>query len=482
LLVPSKSLSPFIAGALMMAVAVVLVSDFTWAITFVLVFETFFPLFQNRSPAIAIVPVGIALLAVLMASAAWNRFTTGLRGGFSWTAVDYAVGVFVVACLIGAFVSGNTAVALGGIRDQLKYFLVYLAVRCAGPALSRTNADRIGQVILCLLLLIAAVGVLQFFVEYSFLAEFARLPARFAQQYMGLGRYSLDGGAHFIPRPRRVYSLLASPLYTGYASMGGVLFAAVLYQYRVIPRWAAAIFFEICAVCLFLTYTRSAMVGLFVGLLVFATLFFRRSQGSRADKVRFVSSLGAGLVMLAVFLAIVDPALVKYPLTVFNRNASITNGHYEFLRKDVEHMIAHPLGSGTGSSSMAIRSLDPRLIKIWTESWYFYVGAELGLSGLAVYLVICGLALSLLFRAARFDTDGGLNTWRAIGTALWFTGLLGAGIAGVPFFSWMLSAAVWASIALVVNESTVVAHSRDRKQFVSETIERGGTPPVSLRL
>ena len=448
---------PSIALALAaVPLAVLLVSEFSRAIMFVIAFETFFPLFENRSAALASLPIGIALLALLMLSAAAARFAhSGRHVAQRWTAVDYAIGAFIALSLLDALAGSNYGIAMGGVRDELKFFLVYLAVRWAGPSLSAAATDRIVKVVVALLFIIAVVGALQYFVAYSLLANFAKVDYTFALQYMGLGQYSPDGGLHVVVQPRRSYSLLMSPLFTGYASMGGALFALALFLARAVRRRIAVFWFAICTICTFLTYARTALAGIVAGTVVLLGMLLVSNRITRSAKARLMGSLLVGLLVAGAVVYAAKPSLLQYPLSVFSGDTAATNGHYQFLRDDVAYLVAHPLGAGIGSASHVFFGSTAQPLTVWTESWYFYVAAELGIPGLAAYLIVCGLVLRAVLRAARLDGERGAADWRTLGTALWFVGLLVAQIAGVPFFSWMLSAAVWALVALVVNKSTI---------------------------
>lgn len=446
---------PPLALALIAAPALpFLVSDVGLVVIFVLIAETFFPVFQYKSAAITSFPTGIVLLALLLISAACARFMP-LRPhpAFRWTMVDYAVVAFVVLCMLSVVASANLSIATGGARDELKFYIVYLAVRWAGPSISAARSEMIARAIVGLLVLIAAVGTLQYFVAYGWLAAYSNVNPSFGAQYMGLGSFSPDGGLHFAVQHRRVYSLLISPLFTAYATTGGALFTVVLYVYRVVPRWAAMLGFGLCVFCTFFTYTRSALVGMAVGLLILAGMFLASDRIAAGTKARLLVSMAASLLVLGAVIYAVKPDVLAYPLSAFTGDSMVTNGHYQNLQQDVTFLLANPFGAGIGRSSLFFFSSQPGQLAVWTENWYFYVAAELGVAGLILYLVICASVLYRLTKAVRQDRARGSGEWISLGTLLWFSAMLVSETAGVPFFSWLVSAALWALVALAINRT-----------------------------
>ncbi len=144
-----------------------------------------------------------------------------------------------------------------------------------------------------------------------------------------------------------------------------------------LPLMIAAFF------ALLITYSRGALIGVGVALLV---LILTKYELHKHFKAKYFAFGGIGIIILG---------LISYFIlgdTLFRPES--TSEHLSAWMLGVNEMIAHPLGLGLGSAGPAsYRTALP----IIPESWYLQVGVELGPIGLALFIaILTTMAKSLL--------------------------------------------------------------------------------------
>lgn len=150
-----------------------------------------------------------------------------------------------------------------------------------------------------------------------------------------------------------------------------------------LKRGIPALFIFLAFYALIQTYSRGALIGVMVAMLILFT--YQCSFWKRIKKKHVLFGLiGVFAVAMTLMLTIGDTLI----------RPESTSGHIAAWMIGLRKMFAHPLGLGLGSAGPAsYRFANP----IIPESWYLQVGVELGVVGLALFFgVLVTLAKKLI--------------------------------------------------------------------------------------
>jgi O-antigen ligase len=164
--------------------------------------------------------------------------------------------------------------------------------------------------------------------------------------------------------------------------LGGVLMLAAAVQISqlfaprpVLPRWLLAALAAVTVLAMLLSHSRGSWVGLAVGLLVLATLRYRRLWLALLPAAALVALLPAGR------------ALYQRVLSGFGGQDKAAGMRLDEYRNALEIVQQHPLfGIGFGAAP----SID---LAPGVSSLYLTVAETIGLPGLALYLAALGILL-----------------------------------------------------------------------------------------
>lgn len=180
-----------------------------------------------------------------------------------------------------------------------------------------------------------------------------------------------------------------------YLALVMLMAATVLvYEQRIRVQLGAILTLAILWACLVFTLSRSSLVALAVGLAVLASLRWR------LPRALYVSVISV-VVAAAVALAITHPS----QLGLNNGNVA-TSGRASLIKGGIHIFEQQPLyGYGSGSFATEYKKAYPIAAKIVDESHNIpiTVASEMGVIGLAFYVVLVLSALLTLFRGARGD-------------------------------------------------------------------------------
>lgn len=148
------------------------------------------------------------------------------------------------------------------------------------------------------------------------------------------------------------------------------------------------IFFAICIVVLFGTYSRSAEVGLVLSWLALFTIYQKK----------WLNKHNVGLLIIIGIILLLGAAAVhrqNYLLqNVFfhssNSSKSATSSNAQrsqALKTAASDVIHHPLGGGIGSAGPASRRNSMGPVKI-SENTYLQIGQEAGIAGMLLFVAI----------------------------------------------------------------------------------------------
>lgn len=205
------------------------------------------------------------------------------------------------------------------------------------------------------------------------------------------------------------------------------------------------------SVALLLSYSRSAWLGLVVGVLVVAILLRRRLFVfvSAVDR-RFAGHrrVGVGILAAAALLGLlaVSTRAVAFLLATFRGAEPSAAGRSESLVNGLAVLLHSPLGLGIGSAGPKAVGLDPTAIL--TENWYLVYGIQLGWAGLAALALLAAVTVTLLARrvraASRVDGPIPYGPRLAAGALAALVGALVGGLVIPSFLDLPGSMTIWA--------------------------------------
>lgn len=166
-------------------------------------------------------------------------------------------------------------------------------------------------------------------------------------------------------------------------------------------KWLA-IFLAATSVVLFYSYSRSAWIGLVVALAVFAWLQLATRRGRQ---IMVLSLLLAGLVTVGLTWQLQNNDTLQNTLFHSDENStsqqSSNQARSNALTTAAQEVVRQPLGQGPGSAGPASfrNEVSPPRI---AENYYLQIGQEVGIVGLAVFLLILVLVARNLLQRRRY--------------------------------------------------------------------------------
>jgi len=330
------------------------------------------------------------------------------RDKLFWCIVAYA-GLHVL--LVGVF-RLNAEATLAGLAIDLRYVLFFGLVYVALRAISQYRQMFI-TISVVGAFLVVGFATLQLFLPRDILA------------YIG---YSQDTIAPYLTVDKnndfiRVNSTLRGPNPLGaYAGIVLATITAALVRTRAWLntkyRWLIVILGACSLVALWISYSRSAWIGVAVaiGLVLAATVARKLPRWSWIVACGVLGALVGGLLIAR------DTSFVSNVL--FHENpeggssVSSNDEHAESLAFGLERLRQQPLGAGVGSTGSASLYTDRPVI---IENQYLFIAHEAGWIGLGLFLVIFGLIMWRLWQQRRVWLSLGVF---ASGVSLAIIGLL----------------------------------------------------------
>lgn len=157
--------------------------------------------------------------------------------------------------------------------------------------------------------------------------------------------------------------------------------------------------------CLLLTFSRSALLGLAVSALVLLTLLGRQKITLPKQTLRraiLVGVMGGILLVGGLFVAR-DSYFVQN--VIFHADESTVQEdpnqlRLRFYKESLDTIAESPSGLGPGTAGLASIKNNVQGTKL-NENYYFQIATEVGVVGLGLFLAIVGLVGWQLYRAAR---------------------------------------------------------------------------------
>jgi len=217
--------------------------------------------------------------------------------------------------------------------------------------------------------------------------------------YFGFGKFSfgvLNQSASFIGGPNQLGSYLLSAvfivLYCSNVVRTGIKETSYLTR-RILP-WLVLI---ILIAGIFLSFSRSAWVGGIVGLLAYIVFYIKNL------KLKFSLTGTLLILLLALFIAYKNiPAVrdIMIHSSADDNGTSSQDSHNEALGQSLKELKGRNateliFGSGVGMAGPAAIKYSDGIV---SESWYIQLLLEMGLIGLALWLVFVGGLLANIYK------------------------------------------------------------------------------------
>lgn len=279
------------------------------------------------------------------------------------------------------------------------------------------SESRLAAFFLAGMLIHSAVGIVQMMLQHfvGLGPRFGELPVRPQDTWVSV---VFAGAARLL----RAYGLSGHP-----NVLGGHLFIGMILTYGLLvvwPRvWRALIVlaWAIGWTLLLLTFSRSAWLALIVGTLVSALLLLRGKLIERRTIIPALTLATVGVLLAITFVALFYPFLInRVQITAQPFESFSINERAEMLDVTRQLIALNPLtGVGAANFSIASQSVTGGYALDWVHNVPLLITVELGLPGLAMFVLTIGAMLAVARRR-----------WRTRSISLW-QALVGAGLVGL---------------------------------------------------
>jgi hypothetical protein len=280
--------------------------------------------------------------------------------------------------------------------------------------------------------LLALYGVIQYFWDYQRLLPLldASLKDGFANEGM-----------------RRVYSYSLNVFEPAFTALVGLL-TILSRTVRIKPVMALGVSATLVT-CLLLTYTRSAYIGLFAGVIVLSIL--DRAIRRYAYIAAFVAPLLICISLLMVGQARKSSGLAARVQSIASHRDASSQGHIASMRRAIRDVASSPLGIGLGKSGAAQARFVDAGRAYYIEDWVLNVADEAGIFAAFSYV---GLTFVILWTLIRRRHDA-VNPWLVRGAVSIFVSLT---VVSIMIQVWTCEATLvyaWAIVGLALASSSL---------------------------
>ncbi len=252
--------------------------------------------------------------------------------------------------------------------------------------------------------LVASLGVFQYLI----------LPDN-ALSHLGYSKVNGTPPAFFIddkPNLERAMSTLKDPNSLGaYMIIIIVLGFAILVKARDKLRQKYIALVAVSSVCLWLSFSRGAVLGLILTMVCLFALEPSSVQYIKKHKRKFALSLVAlfSVVSAGLFMAR-DTYLVSNIVFHADEQTVLEDPNelrLRFWRESVEDIAANPLGSGPGTAGLAsIRNQSQGTVL--NENYYLQIAQEVGIIGIGLFIAIIAFIIGRLWRLRDLPVARGI--------------------------------------------------------------------------
>ena len=399
------------------------------------------PFGSLRQVRVGVMNVGVTEALVALVLAAWLMHLVAQREFMvKWPPLTLPLVLLLV-------VLGLSALGSVSLQHSIKELVKWIEVLALYVMVANTMTGRWKKALVATLLGTGALAALHGI--YQFLFQVG------PEEFVLFGRFMRAFGTFEQPNPYAGYLGLTLPL-----AIGLILAVVVPMGRRVSSRWLvwAGGTGLLMAVALAMSWSRGAWLGVVAGIGVMLVAVAARS--GRAAMLGVVLAVLLGYLILAGGLSLLPPSIVQrfsdfmpYLGVADVRGVEVTDANFAVLERMAHWQSAiamwtdHPwLGVGVGNYEVAYARY---ALPLWSSplghahNYYLNVGAETGIVGLIVYLVVWGVALLQSWKVTRRATNWG---W---GAALGVLGVL-AHLSVHNFFDNLFVHAMYLQVAILL--------------------------------
>ncbi|MEY2565794.1 MAG: hypothetical protein QOE35_323 [Actinomycetota bacterium] len=365
------------------------------------------------------------LIILGLALAAYRDFVNAGRrlDTLDKLALGYIVLVTAYLLMPDVFVRGATDTFLGAPKDwetrllayriDIGFVLLFLAARHA-TALEHVR-DRAMRVVIVTGAVVAAVAIYEFSFSSSwntFAIQTLQVPLysfrvlhTVPADWGDIRHYVFIGGSKVV-RPGTTFF---DPLHAAFYLLAPLACGVELIT-RNKARWAL-LTTSLIAVALLMTNVRSAVIG---AVVIVAVAVRQRSGRTSANRVRVATLLALGMLLLVPVAA--SSGFSSRSSQATDTSDDSTSAHLAGFWNGVHALGDDPLGRGLGTQP-GVGDRFRVQTKVTSEDAYLQVGNELGIPTMIVFIILIGVLLRSLRRAADIAWDVPLAS--AARTAAW---------------------------------------------------------------
>lgn len=372
-----------LAGAIALAGAYLVLRSTRWGLVSVILVACLLP-FAALPFRLGFKPtfLDVALAALVFVWAV--RLLMGRDRRFIASPIGLFVAIFlfltIFAFALGASHARPSVTTIRRFAEIVGSVLLFFVI--VNIAREQTDLEWAGRTLLLAGAGAALIGVIFYIVPEAWTVQALNALARFDYPGgYGALRYIEDNPDN----PMRAIGTAIDPnTFGGMLILFSGLTAPQLFARRpLLPRWLIALIFGLNAVCLYLTYSRSAMIGLAVALFIIALARYRR--------LLLLGLLGLALLL---FLPQTQAYVTRFAEGIQGQDLATQMRLGEY--RDALRLIARYPWFGVGFSSAPSIEL-----YIGVSNVYLLIAEEMGLVGLASFLLTMAAFFGLFTRSLR---------------------------------------------------------------------------------
>lgn len=331
--------------------------------------------------------IGLAVVYLLLTDHKIRSHTLSRR--LIWLIIVYGL----IHLIVGVISYQNDDVTLKslfyGFLVNLRFLFFFMVVWALALRTSRLKANW-QKMVVWPAVVVVVFGILQLTVlPTNFLTNFGYGPATIEAVE------TVNSNDDFV----RVFSTLRGPNPLGaYLIIPITVVLAMLLKAN--RKWRLGILLAGLLIVLAASFSRSGAVGAFVSMVLVVVLAYREKLSRRV-----LLAAGGGLITVLTLAAIIVPSSTYLQNVLFHTDeqstmtASSNSQRLEAWSMGIEDIAEEPFGEGPGSAGPA-STYNNNQVEI-AESYYLQIGQEVGVLGLAVFLLItAGVGYLLWLRRA----------------------------------------------------------------------------------
>lgn len=368
-------------------------------------------------PAIAVglkawkeVLLGVAVILLVIQVISQRQVSRFSRDPFLWLILTYVV---IHLMMLGIYPPENTQVAISGLMIDLRYVVfaaaVYVFLRLYPNY--RRKFVTVGIIGACIVVGFAA---LELVLPKSTLSAIGYGDSTI-QPYM-----TVDKNPDFIrfnstlrgPNPLGAYAIIALA--------GVVAWTFGKRDQRLSTRQKVVVgaFALASLIALWVSYSRSALIGALIALVILGYAAFGHSLSKRQWLVGLGTILVIGLGIFSIRDTTFFQNVILHDNPTTGASIDSNSAHVASLSEALRDFAVQPLGAGIGSTgSASLFGHHPMIV----ENQYLMIAREAGWMGLGLFLVIIGF---IFYRLVRMQWNWLSLTVLSSGAGLAFVGLL----------------------------------------------------------